>query len=286
MVTFRIDYTQALSPVQKADYGGQIVLTGMQVITSYPSVLHSRTLAVALICVGVLACGAARADIYAFVDENGTAHFSDVPQDRRFRLFLRDSTNTTTARAAARSGGDTLVRDKSFERLAAAHMAEIEHAANEHALDPKLLHAVIQTESGYNARAVSPRGAIGLMQLMPDTARRYGLADAFDPRGNVRAGARYLRDLLELFAQNLPLALAAYNAGEGAVARYGNRIPPFPETLAYVPRVIERYEALRGGGNSARKEAPTAALKPLRPGLTRSELQRLVRARLGRQPAV
>jgi soluble lytic murein transglycosylase-like protein len=108
-----------------------------------------------------------------------------------------------------------------------------------------LLHAVISVESGYNARAVSKRGAAGLMQLMPETARRFGVADVFDPADNVRAGAQYLIALLKLFDNDLRLALAAYNAGEGAVIKYGRRIPPYRETAAYVPRVVGFYEKFR-----------------------------------------
>jgi soluble lytic murein transglycosylase-like protein len=119
----------------------------------------------------------------------------------------------------------------------------IEEAAHRYGLDPLLLHAVIRAESGYNPDALSPRGATGLMQLLPDTARRYGVKDLYDPRQNVRAGARYLRDLLERFGNDLELALAGYNAGEGAVLRAGNRIPDYRETRAYVPKVLGFYRA-------------------------------------------
>ena len=105
-------------------------------------------------------------------------------------------------------------------------------------LEPALLHAVISAESAYNPQARSPKGARGLMQLMPDTARRFGVSDPDDPTENLHGGARYLRWLLDSFT-DLRLALAAYNAGEGAVQRYGNAIPPYPETRTYVRRVIE-----------------------------------------------
>ncbi|MEO8186405.1 MAG: lytic transglycosylase domain-containing protein [Burkholderiaceae bacterium] len=101
-----------------------------------------------------------------------------------------------------------------------------------------LLHAMIAVESGYNAHALSPKGAQGLMQLMPATARRFGVADPFDARENVRGGASYLKWLLNLFDGDLPLALAGYNAGEGAVVRAGYRMPPYAETQRYVPRVM------------------------------------------------
>lgn len=114
--------------------------------------------------------------------------------------------------------------------------------AREVDVSPHLLHAVIAVESAYDARAVSPKGALGLMQLMPATARRFGVTDPFDPRENIRGGAQYLKALLAQFNGDLQLSLAAYNAGENAVVRYGNRIPPFAETRKYVPKVIERMQ--------------------------------------------
>ena len=116
----------------------------------------------------------------------------------------------------------------------------IAEAAAQYRLDGLLLAAVVEAESGYDPRAVSPRGALGLMQLMPSTAAHYGATEAADPRANVRAGARYLRDLLRRFDDDLELALAAYNAGPAAVARYGG-VPPFRETTRYVDRVLRIY---------------------------------------------
>lgn len=126
---------------------------------------------------------------------------------------------------------------------AAAYAPLVEAVARETRLDPRLLHAVIATESGYNPAALSPKGAQGLMQLMPATARRYGVANAFEPRNNILGGARYLADLMTMFDQDVQLALAAYNAGEQAVIRHGRRIPPYRETSAYVPRVLDYYRA-------------------------------------------
>lgn len=116
----------------------------------------------------------------------------------------------------------------------------IERAAKRQRLDPALIHAVISAESGYNPRAVSPKGAMGLMQLMPATAQLYGVEDPFDPVANIEAGSRYLRRMVDRF-HNLSLALAAYNAGPGAVARYRNTIPPYMETRRYVVRVTNFY---------------------------------------------
>jgi soluble lytic murein transglycosylase-like protein len=121
----------------------------------------------------------------------------------------------------------------------------VEEVAHAHGLDGALLHAVISVESHYNPRAVSKKGAAGLMQLMPETARRYGVSDSFDPAQNLHGGAKYLRDLLTLFNSDMSLALAAYNAGENAVIRHGNRIPPFRETRNYVPRVLDYYRQYR-----------------------------------------
>lgn len=122
------------------------------------------------------------------------------------------------------------------------YAALIHKAAHEAELDPALVHAVIHVESGYNATARSPKGAIGLMQLLPATAARYGVLDpGRSPEANIRAGTRYLSDLMQQFDGRLDLVLAAYNAGENAVVRYGLRIPPYPETQHYVPTVLAKY---------------------------------------------
>lgn len=120
----------------------------------------------------------------------------------------------------------------------------VEEVSRAYGLESALVHAVIAVESSYNPKAVSKAGAAGLMQLMPDTARRYGVTDAFDPMQNLRGGANYLRDLLNLFGSDVSLAVAAFNAGEHAVMKHGNRIPPYRETLRYVPRVLDHYERL------------------------------------------
>ena len=123
-------------------------------------------------------------------------------------------------------------------------------------LDPMLVYSVIKAESGFNRLAVSPKGACGLMQLMPATSARFGVKNVFDPRENVFAGARYLRWLLDRFGGEVRLALAAYNAGEGAVDRYDNRIPPFLETQDYVRAIYGEYLRLRSGAatGSARQQ--------------------------------
>jgi soluble lytic murein transglycosylase-like protein len=196
------------------------------------------TLAVLGIC-GPLAC-LADAGIYAFVDERGEMHLSNVPDNERYqRLYPPAAPADAEAREA-------LALDGAAD-AGAGHRygVEVAQAAGRYGIEAALLHAVISVESGYNARAVSKRGAAGLMQLMPETARRFGVADVFDPADNVRAGAQYLTSLLKLFDNDIRLALAAYNAGEGAVIKYGRRIPPYRETVAYVPKVVGFYEKFR-----------------------------------------
>jgi len=125
----------------------------------------------------------------------------------------------------------------------------IDEAARNTALDPALVHAVIAVESGYNPAARSVKGAIGLMQVLPETAARYGVADpAVSPEANLRAGTRYLSYLMTLFENRIELVLAAYNAGEHAVLRHGHRIPPYRETQQYVPAVLAKYHAWREPG--------------------------------------
>jgi soluble lytic murein transglycosylase-like protein len=191
------------------------------------SLLHC---AVALFLVG--AGETARADIYSFVDSAGVTHFTNVPVDGRYRLLLATPPKERKARPE-----NWLAKSSEFDRL-------IERAARSHAVRPELVRAVILVESAFNPRAVSSRGAVGLMQLLPATARRYGVADAFDPEQNITAGVHYLRDLLTRYGNNLELTLAAYNAGEDAVERYGHSIPPFAETRHYVPTVLRIYRSL------------------------------------------
>ncbi len=140
----------------------------------------------------------------------------------------------------------------------------VRKAALDRGLDPLLVHAVIQAESSYNPFAVSPKGAQGLMQLMPATARRYGAANSFNITENLQAGVSYLRDLMDMFGSQ-ELALAAYNAGEGAVIRHRG-IPPYPETRQYVRSITSRYATARrtgAGGASTPAEPPAPAYRPI-----------------------
>lgn len=180
------------------------------------------------ILLGVLlavAGGTAAADeFYVFVDATGVAHFTNIPKDSRYRPFPLVGLKAMTSHLPA----------SSYQTL-------IQAASAQHNLDPLLVHALIQAESSFNPRAVSEKGAQGLMQIMPQTAGRLAVSNPFDPEENVNAGARHLRRLLDAFRGNLPLALAAYNAGEKTVRQYGG-IPPYPETRAYVSRVLTLYD--------------------------------------------
>ena len=190
-----------------------------------------------LILVTVCAApGFARADVYSFTDANGVTHFSNVPADSRYQLLIGTPADAVVASP----------KDKSIDWLArsAQYDGVIAGAAKAATIQAALVRAVIVVESGFNPRAVSKKGAIGLMQLQPATAKRYGVKNIYDPEQNVRAGAHYLSDLLTRFDSNLELALAAYNAGEEAVERYGRHVPPYRETLAYVPSVMKVYQRL------------------------------------------
>ena len=216
-----------------------------------------RALAVLTTLVLVGGAASARAEVWGYVDEKGEAHISDHQLDTRYRLFFRGDASAPVDAAPH----DASASNASRPEAAVAHPAALrrfeqlieQHAARE-SVDPALVKAIVAVESGFAPRAVSPKGALGLMQVMPQTAKRYGVTGdrrasaeekLFDPAVNIRTGTRYLRDLLARFADDVALALAAYNAGENAVERHRNRIPPYPETVQYVKRVQELYAAFR-----------------------------------------
>ena len=169
----------------------------------------------------------ADAQIYSWVDSAGSLVVSNVPPGTNLGIRSYDVPETTSIRAT-RSVEPT--RSRVFDEVIEAHASRTGVRAD-------LVRAVIQVESAFNPRAISSKGAKGLMQLMPATARQFGVADAFDPSENVRAGVAYLRQLLDRYSGNERLALAAYNAGPSAVDRFGQTVPPFPETRDYVTRI-------------------------------------------------
>lgn len=215
--------------------------------------------------------GAHAADIYGYVDEKGVAHFAAEKLDSRYQIFFKGGTSFDTANGLGRRGKADAVAGKvppASQTLIALFEASpsykttksaLRDASQRHEIDYELLQALIAAESGFDAQAVSPKGAIGLMQLMPATAQRYGVrpdkkssveAKLFDPRVNIAAGSRYLRDLISMFPGELDLAIAAYNAGEGAVQRAGNKIPNYKETQNYVKTVLQLYAYLKPGAGA------------------------------------
>lgn len=237
--------------------------------------LRGRSLVWALLPVllGALSSRPARADIWGYVDASGAGHFSSLQLDSRYEFVFRGGTLGTEDGKAAQANETSVVnatlvatgagvlapqpRRLTYFEVSPSYKAVrhlIREASVTHGIDYELLQAVIATESGFNTLAVSPKGAIGLMQLIPPTAARYGVKDdkdslaeikLTDPKVNIRAGSRYLNYLIRLFPGELELAIAAYNAGEGAVKRAGNKIPDYPETRHYVKTVMQLYQRLK-----------------------------------------
>lgn len=171
-------------------------------------------------------------NIYKYSDANGVVAYSDAkPVDTPFQLV-------SLGRPKPKNYYTFLSHYKPYKQKYSSLIAQ---ASAEHQVDERLLHAVIQSESAYNPDAVSSAGAVGLMQLMEGTAARYGVYDRHDPAQNIQAGTRYLKDLLAMFDDNVELAVAAYNAGEGAVIKYNYNIPPYRETRNYVKQVLSLY---------------------------------------------
>lgn len=183
----------------------------------------------------------AQADIYMYIDAQGNQHFSERKVNKDYKLLLRSITNKAPATFKNWKEKDySNVRIPKRKKLQRQYHPIIVEAARTHELEPEFIHAVITAESSYKYDAVSSAGAMGLMQLMPVTAKRFGVDDPFDPKQSIFAGSLYLKKLLKEF-QSMDLALAAYNAGEGTVRRYNRQIPPYPETQNYVVKVMKFY---------------------------------------------
>lgn len=179
-----------------------------------------------------------RADIYRFEDDDGIIHFTDAPTDKRFKIFIRDLKKDKKLRTKLKYASS--VNPSEYEQI-------IKASAAKYGVSASLIKAVIQAESGYNPNALSSKGASGLMQLMPSTARSLKVVDRFNPSDNVEGGVKYLRFLLDTFRGDVSLALAAYNAGLSKVAKYGG-IPPYNETRTYVNRVLSYMKAYNSNG--------------------------------------
>ncbi len=167
------------------------------------------------------------ADIYRYVDKNGVVHFTNVPVDPGYQLFLRESRPRPSP-----SRYDNIIREFS----------------EKYEVDYHLVRAVIKVESDFDPSVVSEKGARGLMQLMPETAQDMNVKNVFNPRENIEGGVKYLRKLLDMFEDDLPLTLAAYNAGENVVKQYNFQIPPYKETQDYVVKVLRHFENYKNGG--------------------------------------
>lgn len=173
-------------------------------------------------CISVLLIGSASADIYRYCDENGVWHFTNINSDKRYKIYIREST------------------EKPAEFIK-KYGAIIEQASDRFSLDPSLIKAVIKAESGFNHMATSVKGARGLMQLMPGTAEAMEVEDPYNPEENIFGGARYLSLLLQRFKDDMTLGLAAYNAGPEKVEAHQG-VPPYPETKNFIKRVLDFYE--------------------------------------------
>ncbi len=172
----------------------------------------------------------AGADVYKYTAPDGSVYYTDEPKKGlKYKRIIR-----TKPRSYAKAIKFLTKNKQKYTPL-------IAKAASKYQIDEKLLHAVIQAESAYDPNAVSSAGAVGLMQLMPETAKRYGVSNRKDASQNIDGGTRYLKDLLTMFNSNIKLAVASYNAGEGAVKKYNNAIPPYPETQNYVKQVLALY---------------------------------------------
>jgi soluble lytic murein transglycosylase-like protein len=176
------------------------------------------------------------AEIYKYRGSDGSIHFTDKPMKGNYRLLWR------SGKKKRKGYSYSLAR---LRKNKAELTPVIDDVAKQLHLHPGLLHAVVMIESAYDPKAISKKGARGLMQLMPATANRYGVLDSYDPKQNLQGGAQYLKDLLKLFEFDIKLALAAYNAGENAVFKYGKSIPPYPETQNYVKKVLNEFERNR-----------------------------------------
>jgi soluble lytic murein transglycosylase len=182
----------------------------------------------------LLVTGAA-ADIFKYVDADGVVHFTNDPPTKKFKLYRRESVAT---------------QPRQVNRSIPSSLGEIiSRNCEKYSLEEGLVHAVIKAESNYNAAAVSKKGALGMMQLMPGTARLLKVVNPLDAAENIGGGSRYLRQMLDEFNGNLDFAIAAYNAGPNAVKRHGG-IPPYEETRTYVKKVKQYLSTYRQGGNN------------------------------------
>lgn len=206
--------------------------------------MKNQTIKFWLVFISLCASGIAQADIYVKHDADDVIALSNLDADNPdFVLLIADPVSEVTHKTEGMTAEQAPVVMPNISSQTRFETV-VDEAAKATALPSALLHAVIQVESGYNTNAISPKGARGLMQLMPDTAKQFAVKNPHDPRQNVMAGAQYLKALQQQFNGDIRLALAAYNAGPATVLRYGSRIPPIAETRQYVPKVLRYYQHL------------------------------------------
>lgn len=198
------------------------------------SSLTIRCFACGLAAASVMLAPVTQADIYKYVDKYGRVTLTDRPSHSGYKRLVKTWKGWSESTGARTSYKQLAANRKRFREA-------INLAAKDQELPTALVHAVITAESAYDPEAVSRAGAVGLMQLMPATAERYGVRNRKDPHANIKGGTSYLKDLLGMFNNDVTLAVAAYNAGENAVIQYGRKIPPYAETRTYVQRVLKYY---------------------------------------------
>jgi hypothetical protein len=203
-------------------------------------------MALLILLASVFTAGAHADSYYYQVGKDGSLHVTNAPEDKGYHAFMT-------------SGGPSDMSSAGTSR----YSEQIRREASRYGLDPNLVEAVIATESNFNPWAVSPKGARGLMQLMPSTAQQFGVSNVHDPSQNIQGGVQYLRHLLDIFGGDLVLALAAYNAGEGLVQSLG-RVPDYRETRDYVDRVLARYGRGQPASGAKASAHPATAI-PAKP---------------------
>lgn len=211
----------------------------------------------------ILFCGQSRAmaDVYTYVDSKGTRYYTNAPASSsgQCRLYQRDE--VAISKPSGRDWPEVRVGGRrDFLKSSAVYDQHIKQSGYRYNVDPQLIKAIIKAESGFDCYARSQKGAQGLMQLMPGTAKDLKVFNSFDPRENIDGGTRYFRTMLDTFNGNIPLSLAAYNAGPNLVKRT-NKMPHIPETVEYVQRVLQHYKDYKGVGRQ-----PVAVTSAIRVG--------------------
>ncbi|HUJ18857.1 MAG TPA: lytic transglycosylase domain-containing protein [Nitrospirota bacterium] len=201
---------------------------------------RTTLIAAAAALIACLPLAQARADIFQYTDENGVLNFTNVNGDGRKHKRVRSEPAQAGPATTQAPAGKPTPSHLSSSNIPSVYLDIINSACERHGVDPSLVHAIVKVESDFNPYATSNKGAMGLMQLMPETAVNMNVRNTFNPAENIDGGVKYLRYLIDRYEGNLSLALAAYNSGETAVRKWGT-IPPFKETQSYVQRIMKIY---------------------------------------------